>query len=65
MHEKSEDPEDDKYTEEDSVVFKLHIVCSKRDPKAPMVINPGVDEEKIYKNSNVLSGDLKWVPIGN
>ena len=67
FHEKveSEGEEGPKYSEDDSIQFKLHVICTKKDPKAPMVINNTVDEEKLYNHANVLSGDLKWVPIGN
>lgn len=64
-HQKPYEDEEDKYTEEDSIQFKLHVVCTKKDPRAPMVINNTFDEEKLYNNSNVYSSDLKWVPIGN
>lgn len=53
------------YTEEDSLKFKLHKICTKKDPSAPMVLNNTHDEEKLYNNSNVYSGDLEWIPEGD
>lgn len=50
------------YTENDSLKFRLHKVCSKKDPSAPMVIDNTHDEDKLYNNANVYSGDLQWVP---
>ena len=53
------------YSELDSLKFKLHKVCTKKDPKAPMVLNNTHDEDVLYNNANVYSGDLEWVPMGN
>ena len=53
------------YTEEDSLKFRLHKICTKKDPSAPMVLNNTHDEEKLYNNSNVYSGDLEWIPQGD
>ena len=55
----------DNYTEHDSLHFKLHVRCTKKDPRAPMIINNTVDEDKFYNNANVYSSQLKWVPIGS
>lgn len=65
LHEKKEGEEEDVYTEDDCIKFKLHVKCTKKDPSAPLIINNTHDEEKLYNNSNVLSGHLKWVPVGN
>lgn len=53
------------HTELDSLKFKLHKVCTKKDPSAPMVLNNTHDEETLYNNSNVYSGDLEWIPQGD
>lgn len=53
------------HTEFDSLHFRLHKVCSKKDPSAPMVLDNTHDEDKLYNNANVYSGDLEWVPIGD
>ena len=64
FHEKSQEAED-QHSEHDSIVFKLHVRCTKKDPRAPMIINNTVDEEKHYNNANVYSGQLQWKPVGN
>jgi DNA-directed RNA polymerase I and III subunit RPAC1 len=55
------------YDETNSLRFKLHVVCTKKDPKmpTPLNINDVAEEEKIFNNSNVYSSDLKWIPIGD
>jgi len=53
------------YTPENSIRFKLNVKCTKKVPGAPVVLNNTEDEEKHYNNSNVYSGDLIWVPIGD
>jgi hypothetical protein len=30
-----------------------------------MILTNTHDEEKLYNNSNVMSGDLVWIPIGD
>lgn len=55
----------DEYDENDSLRFKLHVRCTKKDPKAPMIINNTVDEDKYYNNANVYSSQLRWIPVGN
>lgn len=68
FHEKNQnlgEDEEEQYTEEDSLRFKLHVKCTKKDPNAPMIINNTHDENKFYNNPNVFSGQLKWVPVGN
>lgn len=51
---------DKPYDETNSLRFKLHVVCSKKDPKmpTPLNINDVEEEEKIFNNSNVYSSDL-------
>lgn len=58
---------DKPYDETNSLRFKLHVVCSKKDPKmtTPLNINDVSEEEKIFNNSNVYSSDLEWIPIGD
>jgi len=55
------------FDDTNSVRFKLHVVCSKKDPKmqTPLNINDVEEEEKIFNHSNVYSGDLEWIPIGD
>jgi len=51
--------EGQEHNETDSLHFKLHKICTKKDPTAPMIINNTLhDEEKLYNNSNIYSGDL-------
>jgi DNA-directed RNA polymerase I and III subunit RPAC1 len=47
--------------------FKLNVECTKKDPKmaTPLNINDVAEEEKIFNHSNVYSGDLEWIPIGD
>lgn len=57
---KAGDPE----TSTNSVRFKLHAICSKKQPGlAPL--NNTEDEELLYNNANVYSGDLVWMPTGD
>lgn len=53
------------YNENDSLKFKLHKICTKKDPSAPMVLNNTHDEDVLYNNANVYSGDLEWIPEGD
>ena len=55
------------HNEANSLRFKLHVVCTKKDPKmqTPLNINDVAEEERLFNHSNVYSGDLKWIPIGN
>jgi hypothetical protein len=39
--------------------------CTKKYKDAPMIINSSHDENELYNNANVYSGDLEWVPKGN
>jgi DNA-directed RNA polymerase I and III subunit RPAC1 len=70
MHRKEQgesgiEEEEDLYTETDSIRFKLDVKCTKKDPNAPLIINNTKDEDKLYNNANVYSGQLQWVPVGN
>ena len=40
-------------------------MCTKKDPSAPVVLNNTEDEDKLYNNANVYSGDLEFVPQGD
>ena len=53
------------YNEFNSLNFKLHKKCSKKVTNAPMIINETHNEEELFYNSNIYSGDLEWIPIGN
>jgi DNA-directed RNA polymerase I and III subunit RPAC1 len=53
------------YDEHDSLKFRLHKICSKKDPNAPMILNSSHDENELYYNSSVYSGDLEWIPQGD
>lgn len=55
------------YNEFNSLRFKLHVECTKKDPKmkTPLNINDVEEEERIFNHSNVYSSDLKWIPIGD
>ena len=59
--------EDKPADENNSLRFKLHVECTKKDPKmaTPLNINDVEEEERIFNHSNVYSGDLGWVPFGN
>ena len=53
-------------SETNCIKFKLHAMCTKKDAcigEAPL--NNTQDEDKLYNNANVMSGDLQWVPVGN
>jgi DNA-directed RNA polymerase I and III subunit RPAC1 len=41
------------------------IKLAKKDPSAPMILNNTHDEDKLYNNANVYSGDLEWIPEGD
>jgi len=55
------------YTEFNSLRFRLHVVCTKKDPtmRTPLNINDPAEEEKVFNHSNVYSSDLEWIPMGN
>ena len=46
------------YDDSNSLRFKLHVACTKKDPKMPTPLNISdvEEEEKIFNNSNVYSG---------
>lgn len=53
------------HSEMDSLKFKLHKVCKKRKEDAPMILNETHNDEELYINANVYSGDLVWEPVGD
>jgi DNA-directed RNA polymerase I and III subunit RPAC1 len=49
-------------TTTNSIRFRLHAECTKKaDGLAPL--NNTQDEDALYNNANVYSGDLEWVPL--
>lgn len=48
-------------TEENHLVFKLNVKCSKNPDAKPDATDPN----DLYLNSKVMSGDLEWIPQGN
>jgi len=53
-------------SETNCIKFKLHAICSKTElcvGEAPL--NNTEDEDKLYVNANVMSGQLEWIPVGN
>ena len=59
--------QDKPFDETNSLRFKLHVICTKKDPKmqTPLNISDVEEEERIFNHSNVYSGDLEWSPIGD
>lgn len=53
------------YTDRDALHFKLHKKCTKKDTSASVVVNETHNDEEIFNNANVYSGDLEWIPIGD
>lgn len=55
------------HTEFDAIKFKLHKICKKKkdQPDPPMILNETHNDEELYENANVYSGDLVWEPIGD
>jgi len=53
------------YDASNSLRFKLHVVCTKKNPGAKVQIRNANDEDLHYNHANVYSGDLQWVPIGD
>lgn len=53
------------YTEKDCIKFRLHKKCTKKHPNVPMILNDSHNDEELYHNANIYSGDLEWVPIGD
>lgn len=64
-HTKKQGQEEDSYADNECIKFKLHVSCTKKDPKAPMMVNNTHDEDKFYNNANVHSSQLKWIPVGS
>lgn len=50
-----------------SIRFCLHAVCTKKDPSKPTQFNirSAAEEDALFNNANVYSGDLKWMPVGD
>ena len=53
------------YTEHDCLQFRLHKKCTKKRADAPMILNETHNDEELYNNANVYSGDLEWIPVGD
>ena len=53
------------YTEKDCLKFRLHKICTKKHPNVPVILNDTHNDEELYNNANVYSGDLEWIPIGD
>jgi len=54
------------YDATNSIRFKLHVVCTKKNPGQPTgQILDVHDEEEHFNNANVYAGDLEWIPIGD
>lgn len=53
------------YSENDCLKFRLHKTCTKKVPDAPAILNDTHDDEQLYHNANVYSGDLEWIPVGD
>jgi DNA-directed RNA polymerase I and III subunit RPAC1 len=52
-----EDPE----TPENSVRFKLHVLCTSKDKTLRAPLNNTVDEDSLYNNANIFSKQLEWM----
>ena len=50
------------HSEFDSLTFRLHKKCTKKKADAPMILNDTHNDEELYNNANVYSGDLEWIP---
>ena len=53
------------YDETNSLRFKLHVICTKKNPREKVEIKDAHDEDRYYNHANVYSGDLEWIPIGD
>ena len=53
------------YDGTNSLRFKLHVCCSKKDPRAQVTATNAQEEDLVYNHANVYSGDLEWIPIGD
>jgi len=54
------------YDATNSIRFKLHVTCTKKNPgdTLPQILTVQ-DEEMHFNNANVYSGDLEWMPTGD
>jgi DNA-directed RNA polymerase I and III subunit RPAC1 len=52
------------HVQNDSLNFRLQKKCYAKTDKN-QVLNNTHDEDKLYENANVYSGDLEWIPIGD
>jgi len=48
-------------SEDNHLKFKLNVKCTKNPDAKPDATDP----KELYINSNVMSGDLEWIPQGN
>lgn len=56
---------DEAASENNSLRFKLHVKCTKKNPGTPASFNNTLEEEeRLYNNASVYSKDLEWVPLG-
>uniref|UniRef100_A0A182J1L4 DNA-directed RNA polymerases I and III subunit RPAC1 n=1 Tax=Anopheles atroparvus TaxID=41427 RepID=A0A182J1L4_ANOAO len=53
--------ETDPPTAQDSLEFELKVKCTRRNKDVSEVTN----NDNMYKNHSIYSGQIKWVPIGN
>jgi len=52
-------------TTTNSIRFRVHAMCTKKEAGLAPLNNTEADEEALYNNANVYSGDLKFLPIGD
>lgn len=53
------------YNDANSLRFKLHVICTKKNPGSKFSVRTVEDEDEHYNHANVYSGDLEWIPIGD
>ena len=53
------------YDDTNSLRFKLHVICTKKNPGSKFSVRTVEDEDEHYNHANVYSGDLEWIPIGD
>ena len=53
------------YNDTNSLRFKLHVICTKKNPGSKFSVRTVEDEDEHYNHANVYSGDLEWIPIGD
>mmetsp|Transcript_12393 Transcript_12393/g.15812 ORF Transcript_12393/g.15812 Transcript_12393/m.15812 type:complete len:312 (+) Transcript_12393:265-1200(+) len=53
------------YDATNSLRFKLHVTCTKKNPGEKVQVRNAHEEDLHYNNASVYSGDLEWVPIGD